>query len=78
MPTVAVHIGTHLRAAREHARLSQKAAAEHLGMTAASLSGWENGAGIPTLRRAFALADLYGVGLDELLGYPVPQPPEGD
>jgi transcriptional regulator with XRE-family HTH domain len=77
MPTLAVHIGHHLRAARKKAGLSQADAAEEIGMNQPSVYGWESGASIPTVRKAFALADLYGVGLDELLGYPLPQPPKG-
>jgi transcriptional regulator with XRE-family HTH domain len=75
MPTLAVHVGRSLRAAREKTGLTQHAAATAIGSSTASLGAWERGSATPTIHRAFALADLYGTTLDELVGYP--KPPQG-
>jgi transcriptional regulator with XRE-family HTH domain len=71
------HIGTRLREARLNAKLTQQQAAERIGATQVSLSLWETGRSAPSTPNAFALADAYRVSLDELLGYPVPDPPKG-
>lgn len=76
--TIAVHIGTHLRAARKKAGLLQKEAAARIGTTPSQISGWESGSYIPTIPKAIALADAYDVTLDQLLGHPADGPQEGD
>lgn len=53
---------------REAARISQKAAAISLGVSAPSMSAWENGKNGPTIENLVAMAKLYGVSTDDLLG----------
>ena len=77
MPTVPVHVGTHLRRARKQAGLTQADAADRAGVSAARVSQWEGGAGLPGIRHLFLLADAYRVSLDDLLGYPIRKPSEG-
>lgn len=57
-----------LRAERNRANLSQKAVSEATGFNPSTISNWEQGAGSIGFEEAFALADLYGVSLDELAG----------
>lgn len=56
------------REARLNAHLSQKAAAISLGIKPPSMSGWESGDTKPTLENLKAMAALYGVTIDYLLG----------
>lgn len=56
------------REARLNAHLSQKAAAISLGVKPPSMSGWESGDTKPTLENLKAMAELYGVTIDYLLG----------
>lgn len=50
------------------AHLSQKAAAISLGVKAPSVSNWESGDSRPTLENLKAMAVLYQVSIDYLLG----------
>lgn len=59
--------------ARLNAHLSQKAAAISLGIKPPSMSGWESGDTKPTLENLKAMATLYGVSIDYLLGNDEPQ-----
>ncbi len=61
------------REARLNAHLSQKAAAISLGIKPPSMSGWESGDTKPTLENLKAMAALYGVTVDYLLGSDEPQ-----
>ena len=54
--------------ARENANLSQKSAAISIGVKAPSMSAWENGSARPTIENLVAMAELYGVTVDYLLG----------
>ena len=73
----AARIGSHLRAARTKAGLTQQDAATHSGTTQTQISGWESGLYIPTIPKAIALADAYEVTLDELLGRVIDEPKGG-
>ena len=53
---------------REQKGLSQKFVALSLGVKAPSVSDWESGKTRPTLDNLVALAKLYGVSADALLG----------
>jgi len=67
-----------LRALRAAAGLSQRACAEAMGVTGATVNRWENGAGRVPRRRAGALAAVLGVSLQVLLtdgGRPSTAPP---
>lgn len=59
---------TRYRECRERAGLSQKAAAISLGVKAPSMSDWENGKSQPSIEHLIAMAKLYGVSVDFLLG----------
>ena len=53
---------------RKQAGLSQEQLADRLGVTRQSVSKWEGGAAVPELGKLVALADLFGVTTDCLLG----------
>ena len=48
--------------------MTQERLAEALGVTCASISKWERGAASPELDKLRAIADYFGVTLDELTG----------
>lgn len=60
-----------LRAQRAKARVSQKQLADTVGFNEATVSAWENRAGI-SLENAWKLANYYGISLDELAGRKFP------
>ena len=53
---------------RKQNRLSQEALAEKLGLSRQAISKWERGESSPDTDNLIALAELYGISLDELLG----------
>ena len=61
----------HLRTLRQQAGLSQEALAARLGVSAQSVSKWENAANWPEAALILPLARLLGVSADELLTGPV-------
>ncbi len=58
-----------LRSLRARKNLTQAAVAEAARINAASLSNFEKGLTIPNLETVCALADFYGVSLDQLTFY---------
>lgn len=56
------------RECREQRGIAQKNVAISLGVKAPSVSEWENGRSNPSLDNLIALADLFGVTTDYLLG----------
>lgn len=60
--------GRRLRDLRTGSGLSQEAVAKHLGVSAQSVSKWENGRAIPDVTFLVPLARLFSVSTDELLG----------
>ena len=60
-----------LKAARQQKGTSQAELAQAVGVTAATISSYENpkNAKIPALDKAYAMAEALGVGLDRLCGY---------
>ena len=64
---------------KEH-KLSQEALAEKLGLSRQSISKWERAEASPDTDNLIALAEVYGISLDQLLGNnepekePQPQP----
>ena len=50
------------------AGLQQKTVAIELGVKPPSVSDWEKGRNLPTVENLLALAKLYGVSTDQLLG----------
>ncbi len=53
--------------ARKKAGISQAAAGEKLGISAASICQWETGKTVPDSKRLLDIAELYGCTVDELL-----------
>ena len=56
-----------LRAKRAIKKVTQREAAEKIGVTQTSLSSYENNGGL-SLEDAWAAADYYGCSLDDLVG----------
>ena len=52
---------------RRREGLSQEQLADRLGVTRQSVSKWESGSAMPELGKLIAIADLFGVTLDELV-----------
>lgn len=53
---------------RKENKLSQEALAEKLGLSRQSISKWERAEASPDTDNLIALAELYGMSLDEILG----------
>lgn len=53
---------------RKQNKLSQEALAEKLGLSRQAISKWERAEASPDTDNLIALADLYGITLDQLLG----------
>ena len=62
-----VEIAQRLAARRKQAGLSQEALAEQLGVSRQAVSKWERSESSPDTDNLIALAQLYGVSLDDLL-----------
>lgn len=58
----------HFKEAREARGMSQKFVALSLGVKPPNVSRWEAGVTFPTVENLIALAKLYGVSVDYLLG----------
>lgn len=56
------------KAARAIAALTQAEAAELIGVTAQTLSSWENGVSIPSVTQAITMSHIYNVPLEQLCG----------
>ena len=63
-------------ALRRKAGLSQEQLAERLAVTRQTISKWEGGHSVPDLEKLQAMAAVFGVTLDELIGTEVPAPPK--
>lgn len=63
---------------RLQAGLSQKFVAKTLKVASPSVSNWESGKTMPTPENLAALASLYGVSVDYLLGRDEPSTPAED
>ena len=75
-------LSDNLRSLRRRRRETQEQVAEAVGITRQALSKWESGASLPDLPNCAALADYYGVTVDDLLRYDparegLPVPPRG-
>lgn len=60
-------IGERLKAARAAANLTQEQTAERVGVSRQTVSSWENDRSYPDITGVLALAELYGLSLDQLL-----------
>ena len=57
-----------LRALRQEKGFTQGSLAEKLNISLKTVSHWETGYTEPSVSQLIALAELYGVSLDELVG----------
>lgn len=76
------HLARNLSGLRQASGLSQEKVAEAVGVTRQAVAKWELGETTPDVLHCDALAELYGVSLDDLLhfdqkGASVPVPPRG-
>ncbi len=63
------NIAINLRYLRNRNGLSQEEVAEKIGVSRQSVAKWENGDSLPDIIKCEALADLYGVSLNDLVRY---------
>lgn len=61
-------VGRNIKRLRRARDLTQEEVAAHLGVSFQSVSKWERGDGYPDITMLPALADYFGVSVDELLG----------
>ena len=61
-------LGDKLYELRKKQGLTQEEAAEKLGVTRQTVSKWETDQSAPELEKLMALAELFSVSTDELLG----------
>ncbi|MCR5783092.1 MAG: helix-turn-helix domain-containing protein [Clostridia bacterium] len=61
-------IGENIRRLRRERDLTQEEMASHLGISFQSVNKWERGDGYPDITMLPALANYFGISLDELLG----------
>lgn len=63
------NIAINLRYLRNRLGLSQEEVAEKIGVSRQSVAKWENGDSLPDILNCEALADLYGVSLNDLVRF---------
>lgn len=68
-----IKLADRLVALRKENKLSQEALAEKLGLSRQSISKWERAEASPDTDNLMALAELYGMSLDQLLGNDEPK-----
>lgn len=59
-----------LKAARINANLTQEAAAKSVNVEKETISRWERGKSEPKVSQAYALCELYGVPIDDIIFLP--------
>lgn len=59
---------TRLKDLRRQATLSQEQLANRIGVSRQAISKWESGAGLPEIENLVALAEVFAVSVDALLG----------
>lgn len=57
-----------LKDLRKQAQMSQEKMAEKLQVSRQAVTKWETGAGVPDIENVKAIASLFGISIDELLG----------
>ncbi len=70
-------IGENIRALRQRKMLTQEQVAVHLGVSSQAVSKWETSANTPDIALLPALAEMFGVTIDELFGRELRSVPEG-
>ena len=63
-----MEFSTRLKDLRVHSALSQEQLARRIGVSRQAIIKWESGAGRPELESLIALADVFAVSVDALLG----------
>jgi len=61
-------LGEALKTHRTNCKMTQEFVAESLGVSRQAVSKWENGSSDPSTSNLIALAKLFGVSVEELLG----------
>ena len=61
-------IGENIKRMRRERNLTQEEMSDHLGISFQSISKWERGDGYPDITMLPALANYFGISIDELLG----------
>ncbi len=61
-------ISMRIRELRKQAKLSQEMMAEKIGVSRQAITNWETGLGVPDIENLVAIADLFKLSLDELMG----------
>ena len=61
-------ISMRIRELRKQAKLSQEMMAEKIGVSRQAITKWETGQGVPDIENLVAIADLFKLSLDELMG----------
>ncbi len=61
-------IGENIRHLRHEADMTQEEFASRMGVSGQAVSRWETGTAYPDIELLPAIADLFGVGVDELMG----------
>ena len=61
-------ISMRIRKLRKQAKLSQEMMAEKIGVSRQAITKWETGLGVPDIENLVAIADLFKLSLDELMG----------
>ena len=64
-----VNLGNKIRELRHRCNRTQEALAESLGVTAQAVSRWESGGCYPDMNLVPAIANYFGISIDELFGY---------
>ena len=59
-----------LRAARMNASMTQKEAAQHLGVTVDTVGNWERGKSVPDALQIRRIDEAYRVKYDDLIFFP--------
>ena len=57
---------------RKKAGFTQEQLAEKIGVSRQAIANWEKGENTPDITKCIALAELYGVSVDELVGHSKP------
>ena len=62
-----IKIGAFLKQLRKEQELTQEALAERLGVSNRTVSRWETGSNMPDIGMLIEIAELYGVGIPEII-----------
>ncbi|MCC3863749.1 helix-turn-helix domain-containing protein [Terrisporobacter petrolearius] len=62
-------INMNLKELRKNHRYTQEEVAEKISVSRQAVAKWENGETIPDINNCIALAELYGVSLDDLVNH---------